>query len=76
VWSSGSNSLSKGVDPATTEHPLSEEWVFLDGDGGRWWLLLAKDRALAATAHRDLIPNPQLLLIVMLKLKIMPGLRG
>ena len=63
---------------------------FLVGDGGRWWLSLAKDRALAATAHHDPITNPQLLLIViflhrftrrhkwlyLLMLKIMPGLRA
>ena len=47
-----------------SEHPLSEEWVFLGGDGGHWWLSLAEDRALAAAACRDPTPNPQLLLIV------------
>ena len=79
---------SRGVTPAS-EHPLSEEWVFPDGDGGCCWLLLAKDRALAAAACRDPTPNPQLLLIVVflhrstrrewlysLKLKIVPGLRA
>ena len=73
-----------------SEHPLSEEWVFLDRDGGRWWWLLAEDRALVATACWDPTPNPQLLLIVvflhhstcrykwlyLLKLKIVPGLRA
>ena len=70
------------------ERPLSEEWVFLDGDGGHCWLSLAKDRALAAAACCNPTPNPQLLLIAvflhrstcrhewlyLLKLKIMPGL--
>ena len=73
-----------------SERPLSEEWVFLDRDGGRWWLLLAKDRALTAAARRDPTPNPHFLLIVvflhrstrchdwlyLLKLNIMPGLRA
>ena len=76
--------------PPPSEHPLSEEWVFLDGDGERWLLLLAEDRALATAACRDPTPNPQLLLIVIflhrsthhhewlypLKLKIVPGLRA
>ena len=74
--------------PLPSDCPLSEEWVLLDGDGGRWWLLLAKDRALAATARRDPTPNSQLLLIAVflprstrchewlypLKLKTVPGL--
>ena len=38
--------------------PLSKEWVFLDRDGGRWWMLLAEDKALVATAHCDPTPNP------------------
>ena len=76
--------------PPPLERPLSEEWMFLDRDGGRWWLTLAEDRALAAAACRDPTPNPQLLLIVLflhrstchhewlypLKLKIVPGLRA
>ena len=76
--------------PPPSERPLSEEWAFLDGDGGRWWLLFTKDRALAAAARRDPPPNPQLLLIVIflhcstcrhewlypLKLKIVPGLQA
>ena len=76
--------------PLPLERPLSEEWMFLDRDGGRWWLTLAEDRALAAAACRDPTPNPQLLLIVLflhrstrphewlylLKLKIVPSLRA
>ncbi len=50
--------------PPPSERPLSEEWVFLDGDRGCWWLLLAEDWALVAVACRDPTPNPQLLLIV------------
>ena len=76
--------------PLPSERPLSEEWVFFDGDRGCWWLSLAEDRALVAAARRDPTPNPQLLLIVVflhrstrrhewlypLKLKIMPGLQA
>ena len=76
--------------PPLSEHPSVRGLVFLDGDGERWWLSLAEDRALAATACRDPTPNPQLLLIVVflhrstrrhewlypLKLKIMPGLQA
>ena len=76
--------------PLPSERPLSEEWVFFDGDRGCWWLSLAEDRALVAAARRDPTPNPQLLLIVVflhrstcchkwlypLKLRIGPGLRA
>ena len=76
--------------PPLLEHPLPEEWVFLNGDGGRWWLSLAKNRAMAAAARCDPTPNPQLLLSVVfhhhptrhyewlypLKLKIVPCLRA
>ena len=76
--------------PPPSERPLSEEWVFLDGDGGRWRLLLDEDRALADVAQHDPTPIPQHLLIVIflhrsthrhewlypLKLKIVPGLQA
>ncbi len=76
--------------PPPLERSLSEEWVFLHGDRGRWWLPLAKDRALVAAVCRNPTLNPQLLLIVvflhrstrhhkrlyLLKLKIVPGLRA
>ena len=77
--------------PPPSKRPLSEERMFLDGDGGRWGLSLAEDRALATAACQDPTPNPQLLLTVVflhrsstcrheclypLKLKSMPGLRA
>ncbi len=76
--------------PPPSERPLSEKCVFLNGDGGCWWLLLAKNRALVAAACRDPTSYPQLLLIVVffhrsirrhewlypLKLNIVPGLQA
>ena len=44
--------------PSPSERPLSEEWVFLDEDGGCWWLSLAEDSAFAAAARRDPTLNP------------------
>ena len=81
---------AKELLPPPLERPLSEKWVFLNGDGGCWWLSLVENRALVAAACRIPTSNPQLLLIVVffhrsirshkwlysLKLNIVPGFQA